>query len=170
MLLREFNKMPKAEALDHMIGCCHSHRWALAMLRARPFIDFPHMLDSAQDIWAQMEESDYLEAFKGHARIGDMQKLRDKFSRAHAEQGQLAQASEKVIQVLFELNQYYEARHGFIFIVCATGKSAGEMLTLLQGRLPQSRAVELRNAAAEQSKITAIRLRALFVEEAEEAH
>lgn len=161
-----FNALPESDALTRMLTCCHSWRWATRMLVARPFDDMEALLLGAEEIWRQMGEPDFLEAFRGHARIGDVNKLRDKYSRAHAEQGQVAEADEAVLHELLSLNRKYEIRHGFIFIVCATGKSAEEMLALLQRRLPNSRAQELTTAAAEQAKITAIRLRALFAEQA----
>ncbi len=162
MDLSVFNSLPEDEALAQMLGCCHCFRWAARMVAGRPYADLESLLQAAEDSWARVGEADYLEAFSAHARIGDIEKLRNRFSRAHAEQGQVLAASEEVLQQLFKLNQEYEKKHGFIFIVCATGKSASEMLRILQLRLPLSRDQELENAAQEQAKITAIRLRALF--------
>ncbi len=170
MRVQAFNEMPEAEALQQMISCCHSHHWAQRMLEARPYPDLVALLRCAQTFWTTVGEADLLEAFSGHARIGDLSKLRDKFSRAHAEQGQVVKADETVLQSLLQLNQLYEARYGFIFIVCATGKSASEMLELLQQRLSSIRSTELATAKAEQAKITAIRLNALFDEKAAVTH
>jgi 2-oxo-4-hydroxy-4-carboxy-5-ureidoimidazoline decarboxylase len=161
MLLREFNQLPTSDALQQMLACCHCNKWAQLMVQGRPYAAVQDVLISAQQHWALMQEAEWLEAFSGHARIGDLAKLRDKYSRAHAEQGQVALAEEGVLQALWQLNQQYETKHGFIFIVCASGKSASEMLSLLQQRLPHSTVDELRTAAAEQAKITAIRLREL---------
>lgn len=164
MRIAEFNSLSDADAATKMMACCHSHKWVARMLADRPFADLAGMLQRAASNWTQIDESDLLEAFSGHARIGDMDKLRDKYSRAHAEQGQVAQADESVLRALLDLNLDYEKRNGFIFIVCASGKSADEMLGILKRRLPNARDEELKNAAAEQDKITAIRLRALFTD------
>lgn len=165
MQLAAFNDLPEASAREHMLACCHSKSWAALVAKARPYASLGDLVRKAGEFWEGMVEADILEAFGGHARIGDMEKLRDRFSRAHAEQGQVAKADEKVLQDLLRLNLEYEKRHGFIFIVCATGKSAEEMLGILRGRLPNSREQELRNGAAEQAAITAIRLRNLFTVE-----
>lgn len=165
MRIADFNALSDADAATTLHGVCHSRKWVVRMLAERPFADLALMLQRAATHWTNIDESDLLEAFKGHARIGDMDKLRDKYSRAHAEQGQVAQADESVLRALLDLNIDYEQRNGFIFIVCATGKSADEMLAILKQRLPNNRAQELATAGAEQGKITAIRLRALFADD-----
>jgi len=100
-----------------------------------------------------------LEAFSGHPQIGDLEALRNRYAeRAHAEQGQVLSAPDETLAELKDMNEAYLERHGFIFIVCATGKSAEQMLELLEQRLPNSREQELRIAAEEQAKITHIRL------------
>jgi 2-oxo-4-hydroxy-4-carboxy-5-ureidoimidazoline decarboxylase len=165
MRIDEFNLLDHSAACAALLACCHSQRWATQMADDRPFADVADLMARAHEHWQRAEERDLLDAFSGHARIGDMNRLRDKFSQAHKEQGQVAQADDSVLQALLDLNHDYEQRHGFIFIVCATGKSADEMLAILRSRLPNSRAQELANAAAEQQQITALRLSALFAEE-----
>jgi 2-oxo-4-hydroxy-4-carboxy-5-ureidoimidazoline decarboxylase len=165
MRIVEFNRLSDGDAATTLHAVCHSHKWVTRMLAGRPFTDVASMVQFAAGSWTGIDESDLLEAFSGHARIGDMDKLRDKYSRAHAEQGQVAQADESVLRALLDLNLDYEQRNGFIFIVCATGKSAGEMLAILRQRLPNDRAQELATAGAEQGKITAIRLRALLTDD-----
>uniref|UniRef100_A0A0G4F8T0 2-oxo-4-hydroxy-4-carboxy-5-ureidoimidazoline decarboxylase n=1 Tax=Chromera velia CCMP2878 TaxID=1169474 RepID=A0A0G4F8T0_9ALVE len=118
--------------------------------------------------WAVSEEEDLLEAFEGHPRIGDVETLRQKFAAtadlcASEQQGSVG-ASEETLLELKRLNDVYFDANGFIFIVCATGKSAQEMLDILKGRVGTDRQEELRVAAGEQSKITKIRLRKLFSE------
>ena len=166
MRIAEFNSLSAIAAANTLMQCCHSHKWVARMLVKRPFADTPAMLQNATSCWSDIDDSDLLEAFSGHARIGDLDQLRDNYSRAHAEQGQVAAADDSVLRALYELNIDYEKRNGFIFIVCASGKSAEAMLAILKQRLPNTRAQELKNAAAEQDKITAIRLRALFADEA----
>ena len=89
MDLTVFNSLPDDEALAQMLGCCHSFRWAARMVAGRPYGDLDALVQAADDCWARVGESDWLDAFGGHAKIGDIEKLRNKFSRAHAEQGQV---------------------------------------------------------------------------------
>jgi 2-oxo-4-hydroxy-4-carboxy-5-ureidoimidazoline decarboxylase len=128
------------------------------MLAERPFADAGALLAAAARHWQHMDEAALLEAFSGHARIGDLAALRDRFAPAAREQGQVAEADGKVLADLLALNRAYEDRHGFIFIVCASGKPAAAMRDLLRERLPNDRATELANAAREQAAITRLRL------------
>jgi 2-oxo-4-hydroxy-4-carboxy-5-ureidoimidazoline decarboxylase len=136
------------------------------MLRRRPVADKTAALAAADAAWAETGEQDWLEAFAQHPRIGGKDALRAKFaatkSWARGEQAGAAAADEATLDALAKGNADYEARFGFIFIVCATGKSAAEMLALLNARLPDERAPELKIAAAEQRKITKIRLEKLL--------
>lgn len=135
------------------------------MVAVRPFADLPGLLAAADEAWQKMDEPNLLEAFSAHPQIGNMESLRAKYaatkSLAAGEQSSVAAAGEAVLQVLADGNRAYLEKFGFIFIVCATGKSAREMLDLLLARLPNDRRQELANAAEEQRKITAIRLRKL---------
>ncbi|OZG70278.1 OHCU decarboxylase [Hahella sp. CCB-MM4] len=164
--LERFNQLDEAEAVAMMETCCTAMRWCREIASRRPYSSLEQMLKAADEIWGTMEQDDVLEAFSGHPKIGDVNSLRAKYAHtaglAGAEQGAVKQASEDVLQALKAANDEYEARNGFIFIVCATGKSAGEMLAILQQRLANDRQTELRIGAEEQGKITAIRLRKLF--------
>ncbi len=162
--LAEFNAATQGDAEEFLASCCHCQRWAAELAAQRPFATLAELQQQALASWQQMGEPEWLESFAGHARIGDLSALRDKYSSASKEQGQVAAADEAVLQELLQLNIDYEARHGFIFIVCASGKSAAEMRDLLRQRLPQSRDSELRTAAGEQAKITALRLARQFSE------
>jgi len=163
MTLDEFNQLPAVDAVSALYGCCHCQTWAEAVSAHRPFLQCEDLLITAQKIWSLANETEMLDAFSGHARIGDIELLRSRYAgRATQEQGQILAASDAVIQELYELNQFYEQKHGFIFIVCASGKSAEEMLALLKARIGNSRADELRNGALEQSKIMQLRLCALI--------
>jgi 2-oxo-4-hydroxy-4-carboxy-5-ureidoimidazoline decarboxylase len=129
----------------------------------RPFVSLEKLLTTANCFWTGVEEEQILEAFSGHARIGDIGLLRSRYAgRATQEQGQVLQASEAVIQELHRLNKEYEEKHGFIFIVCASGKSAEEMLRLLRARIDNPRALELQNGAREQGEITRLRIAKLI--------
>ena len=113
-----------------------------------------------------MTAADWREAFAHHPKIGDVESLRRKFASTSVwtagEQSGVVGAEEAVLTALAEGNAAYEARFGYIFIVCATGKSAGEMLEILQTRLLSGPRTELRVAAEEQKKITRLRLEKLF--------
>lgn len=154
----QLNHLPHRSAVDFFFAICHCHRWASDMAEARPYITFDALQQQAKKAWHVATEAEILEAFQGHARIGDLSALKQKYSAANKEQGQVAQASESVIQALFDDNETYFSQNGFIFIVCATGKSADEMLALLRERLLNPRALEVANGAIEQGKITQIRL------------
>ncbi|TQV86325.1 2-oxo-4-hydroxy-4-carboxy-5-ureidoimidazoline decarboxylase [Exilibacterium tricleocarpae] len=151
--------MPAAAAVDFFLGCCQCLSWAQAMASARPFASVAALVAAADRIWAAADEAMMLEAFAGHARIGDRAALAQKFSAAAREQGRVAAATEAEIAALAAGNEAYIAKNGFLFIVCATGKSAAQMLALLETRLGNERGQELYEAAREQGKITALRLR-----------
>lgn len=156
------NSMPAADLEDLLSRCCGARRWAQGMAAARPFANWDDLTAAADRIWAQLDAGDWKEAFAHHPMIGDLESLRAKFAGtaewAQGEQGQVREAEEKVLRGLAEGNQAYLARFGYIFIVCATGKSASEMLTLLQARLPNDPDRELVIAAEQQRQITRIRL------------
>ena len=145
-------------------ACCGSERWVERMMHSRPFASRETALAAARDVWLSLDETDWREAFSRHPRIGDRDALQRRFPESHhlsaREQAGVDGAHEDVLGELASRNREYEARFGYIFIVCATGKSAGEMLVLLRERLTHSPADEIRVAAGEQAKITALRLTA----------
>ena len=149
-----------------MRQCCTSEAWVDAMVSARPFSSEEHCATHADAIWSELSEDDFLQAFEGHPKIGDVNSLKAKYADtktlAAGEQSSVDEADDSVIQALAEGNAHYEQRYGFIFIVCATGKSATEMLSLLEARLHNSREDELVNAAEEQRKIFQLRLKKLL--------
>ena len=128
----------------------------------RPFGNQPALLSAARQEWFALSKSDWLEAFSHHPKIGDREALRQRFAATHdlseREQAGVSAASETTLATLAEGNHAYEERFGYIFIVCATGLSAEEMLALLESRLGNDPSVEIGIAAEEQAKITAIRL------------
>jgi 2-oxo-4-hydroxy-4-carboxy-5-ureidoimidazoline decarboxylase len=165
--LTEWNAASEATALDAMIACCGAKRWAAAMVAERP-IGSPQELSSAADqIWSTMEVPDWMEAFACHPRIGE-RKAPDATAKSEAwskqEQSKAAAADASVLAQLTEGNAIYEERFGFTYIVCATGKSADEMLAILERRLKSDRETELREAAEQQRQITQIRLRKWLAE------
>lgn len=136
------------------------------MAQRFPFQNQEELFAAAEEIWFKLLPNDWLEAFAHHPKIGDLNSLRAKFAStrqwAEGEQARVSTASEEVLRALAEGNAQYENKFGYIFIVCATGKSAEEMLTILQSRLSNEHATELYLAAVEQSKITKIRLEKLL--------
>lgn len=152
------------EARAILTRACGSSRWVERMLARRPFGSDDRLLAAAREEWLSLGEDDWLEAFSHHPRIGDRAALEARFPATHdlsaKEQAGVGAARAEIIDALAEANTRYFERFGFIFIVCATGKTAEEMLQLLRDRLPNDRATELRIAADEQAKITALRLMA----------
>lgn len=166
MNLVDLNSLPSDRARDEFLRCCGSRRWADLMVFQRPFKNKEAVLSSADAVWAKTDEIDWLEAFAQHPRIGGKDALRAKFSAtsdwAKNEQSSVAAADEAVLDALARGNVEYEAKFGYIFIVCATGKSAAAMLDLLKSRLGNDPKTEKRIAAGEQAKITKIRLEKLL--------
>ncbi|UYM16749.1 2-oxo-4-hydroxy-4-carboxy-5-ureidoimidazoline decarboxylase [Endozoicomonas euniceicola] len=168
MTLEQLNALADSEARDFFTHCCTSLRWAQGMVSSRPFASHEELLAKADDCWQPCDRNDILQAFEGHPKIGDINSLKAKYANtskiAGHEQSGTVGADEKVLTALAEGNQRYEERFGYLFIVCATGKSAAEMLALLKERLNNSPDNELIIAAAEQQKITRIRLNKLIGE------
>jgi len=165
--LATWNRASVSEALDAMIACCGARRWAAAMVASRPIASVQELSATADRIWDKMQEADWLEAFACHPRIGEHKAANaSKKSAAWSkqEQSSASTAREQVLEELAAGNTIYEERFGFTYIICATGKSAEEMLTILNRRLDSDRAVELREAAEQQRQITQIRLGKWLVE------
>jgi len=152
--LEKLNGLPATEATAEFHKVCGCRRWASAMTAARPFASVEALMERADAEWVKATDDECLEAFAAHPRIGG--KSDSKWSKQ--EQSGAAAAASTTLERLKAQNDAYFDKHGFIFIVCATGKAADEMLALLEARLPNDRATEIRNAAAEQGKITKIRL------------
>jgi 2-oxo-4-hydroxy-4-carboxy-5-ureidoimidazoline decarboxylase len=160
--LDRLNAWSQVDARGRFLGCCGSTRWANEMAKRRPFADGAALLHAAEEIWRGLTPADWLQAFAAHPKIGDFQMLRAKYSGADgpaSEQAGVIGASEEVLEALAAGNAAYEARFGYIFIVCATGKSAAEVLALLLRRLKNDPDQELLIAGNEQQKITHLRLR-----------
>ena len=142
--------------------CCTSERWVEKMVAGRPYVDAKSLRETADQYWDQMREKDYLQAFDGHPKIGDVNSLKAKYANtkelASGEQAGANKANDQLIISLAEENRAYEEKYGFIFIVCATGKSAEDMLNLMRARLNNDRHRELEIASEEQRKIFHLRL------------
>jgi 2-oxo-4-hydroxy-4-carboxy-5-ureidoimidazoline decarboxylase len=166
MTLTELNDLPPTGLADALRKCCGATAWVSAMLQIFPVADAETLLREATTSWYSLSEADWREAFTHHPKIGDLNSLKEKFAStstwATGEQGAVTQAPQQVLEALAAGNEAYEQKFGYIFIVCATGKSAEEMLGLLQARLPNSPEEEIHVAMAEQDKITRIRLEKLL--------
>jgi 2-oxo-4-hydroxy-4-carboxy-5-ureidoimidazoline decarboxylase len=166
MTLAELNELSQAQAFAAFERCCGARAWVERMCAARPFASAEALLAEAERQWEALGEREWREAFAHHPRIGDVEALRKRFASTAAwaadEQRGAAAADEDTLAALANGNRLYEERFGCIFIVCATGKSAAEMLALLEARLGNEPAHELRVAAGEQGKITRLRLEKLL--------
>ena len=160
------NSLPSVEAEKELLQCCGSTRWAQQMAATRPFKTLEALLASADTIWWSLDRNDWLEAFRSHPKIGE-KKAADPVSTQASqwsgqEQAGVATASQETVDSLATLNRAYEEKFGFIFIICATGKTSAEMMSSLRERLEHDAVDELPIAATEQSKITALRLNKLL--------
>ena len=166
MEISVFNNLPREEVVKSLLTCCSALRWAEQLADLRPFISIAALREASDACWADMGERDLLEAFDGHPKIGDPESLKQKYaatkSLATSEQSGVRFASDATIDELANSNQDYLDKFGFIFIICATGKSADEMLASIKARITNNRDQELVLAAEEQRKITNLRLNKLF--------
>jgi OHCU decarboxylase len=164
--VRWLNALPAPEAEAELLKCCGSKSWASRMINDRPFTDLANVLAKADLIWSSLAPDDWLEAFRSHPKIGEKKAEQAQSSVAKAwseqEQSGTRDSATKTMAALAEGNREYAERFGFIFIVCASGKSAEEMLAILQSRLHNQPQDELKIAAEEQRKITQLRLRKLI--------
>lgn len=167
-LASHLNALSEAEAREALTRCCGSSAWVDAMLGARPFRTDEDVFARAQGVWDALTDEQVLAAFAHHPRIGeDLELLRARYAAQPAatdtrfsaqEQDKVSEASESTLLALRDGNRAYERRFGFLFLVFATGKSADEMLALLEQRLSNDRDTELATARREHAKITRLRL------------
>ena len=164
MTLEELNALLPAQAEAVLLECCGSARWASKMAARRPFAGLNDLHEAADSIWQNLEPADWLEAFGRHPQIGEKAAIGSVSSRrwAEGEQTGVRVAAENVKTKLAQGNRAYREKFGYIFIVCATGKSAEEMLALLEQRLQNDPAQELAIAAEQQRQISRLRLQKLF--------
>lgn len=164
--LEWLNALPPEQAASELLQCCGSKRWAEAMVSRRPYSNLQTLLTTANDIWWSLQPPDWLEAFHSHPKIGGKKAAASVSEQSSQWSGQeqagVSSATQTTIDALATLNEAYDQKFGFIFIICATGKSSAEMLAALQERLENDPATELPIAAAEQGKITHLRLKKLL--------
>ena len=166
MTLEELNSLTSVAANEEFLKCCGSSEWAKGMINARPFSNWDDLSSKADEIWWKVDEKDWLEAFRAHPKIGERKAAAAQSTEAQRwsaqEQSESQKTAAETKEALADGNREYEQRFGFIFIICATGKSAEEILAALNGRLDNDPTAELRVAAEEQRKITQLRLQKLL--------
>ena len=158
--------MPADQAAGLLAECCGSTRWVRAMVERRPFRRREALLSAAAEVWRSLAPADWKEAFAHHPRIGERtgalpQGVQGRVWSA-SEQAGVDSAGDQTRRALAEANRAYEARFGYTYIVCATGRTAEEMLALARKRLANDPTSELRVAAGEQEEIARLRLQALL--------
>lgn len=156
------NSIPSNEAEVEFLKCCGSEKWARDVANQRPFSTLDDLLAKADEVWWSMKPHHWLEAFSSHPKIGERKPTKvsspESLSWSRQEQAGISNATQETEQALATLNREYEEKFGYIYIVCATGKSSEEMLAILRERLHNDPDIELRTAAGEQAKITELRL------------
>jgi OHCU decarboxylase len=162
-VLARWNRLPPLEAAQNILPCCGSKAWARGMADRRPILNDAALLAACDEVWKSLRESDWLEAFRSHPRIGESRSPVTAPAQSAAwsgeEQQKVGAAGEDVKVALTEANRAYEQRFRRIFIVCATGKSASEILEILQRRLQSDEKTELHEAAEQQRQIARLRLK-----------
>lgn len=166
MDLETLQALPPDEAFEEFLKCCGSTGWARGMVSLRQYAAAVEgLVHLSNTLWWVLDQSDWLEAFRSHPKIGEKTSAAEVSTQSKQWSGQeqsgVQTADQDTIDTLAQLNREYEQKFGFIFIVCATGKSADEMLAILRERLPNDFETELSIAAAEQAKITELRLKKL---------
>ncbi len=166
MTIAEFDHLPEEKKKELLTQCCGSSAWVDKMLTMFPVEDLVELLEAAEEKWNECSEKEQMIAFKHHPKIGDINSLKEKFADTagwtEVEQSGVIGSNEKTLHQLAKANEEYENKFGFIFIVCATGRSVEEMLTDLHSRTNNSKEEEIKIASAEQLKITKLRLEKLF--------
>lgn len=166
MSIEELNSLSTDKVCEEFFKCCGSTAWAQQLAKKKPFKNKEELVHISDSIWTNCSDQDGLEAFTHHPKIGDLKSLEKKFAAtkewASGEQSGVNTAAHDTLIALAKGNEVYEKKFGYIFIVCATGKTADEMLVLLNVRLTNDEATELKIAMNEQNKITHLRLEKLI--------
>jgi len=166
MTLLELNNLSANKAFEEFFKCCGSTTWAKQLTGKRPFASKEELMRVSDSIWQACSKQDGLEAFTHHPKIGDIRSLEKKFAStkewAGGEQAGVNTATQNTLVALAEGNEAYLTKFGYIFIVCATGKTAEEMLALLNARINNDAETELKLAMNEQNKITHLRIEKLL--------
>ena len=166
MTIAEFDHLDIKKKKELLFNCCGCNAWVKGMLEIFPVNDLIDLLEYSEEKWYDCNPAEWLEAFEHHPKIGDIDSIQKKFAEtadyAENEQAGVSPNDKKVLEELIKANEEYEDVFGYIFIVFATGKTAAEMLAILNERLLNNPHDELIVAAGEQDKITKLRLQKLF--------
>jgi len=158
--LDAFNTAAPEAAASQLLSACGSHRWAKTLAANRPYDTPKSLIQDAETLWFSLDEEDWLEAFACHPRIGEKKAPATSYlAHSESEQSAAQQTLDAVADALLEGNRGYEEKFGFRYIVFASGRTAPELLTVLQSRLNNSREEELHEAARQQLSIANLRLR-----------
>jgi 2-oxo-4-hydroxy-4-carboxy-5-ureidoimidazoline decarboxylase len=161
-VLARWNPLASLDAAREVLPCCGSQAWAEELAARRPFEDEASLFATSDAVWRALPETAWREAFDSHPRIGQhhaAQATAESLQWSQQEQEAALSPDAAAKFALEKANRRYEDRFGRIFIVCASGKSAGEILTILEARMDNDAATELREAAEQQRQITQLRLR-----------
>ena len=169
LTVEELDRLPPADAADALRACCGASAWVERMVARRPFETLGELLRASDEVCGELSPTDWLEAFAHHPRIGETKAAAATAASAQrwsaAEQAGAAASAADVKDALAEANRAYEARFGFIFIICASGLNAADVLAALRERLHNDPETELRGAAEQQRQITRLRLEKLVAAE-----
>jgi len=164
--IEKLNRMPPNDRRASLLSCCGSTRWAEEVSGLLPMWDVGQLLILGERVWRELGREDWLEAFRAHPKIGERRAAasagEDARRWSEGEQSRARATSTETLDALAQANREYEEKFGLIFIVCATGKSAEEMLSLLRARMRNDAETELRVAADEQWRITELRIKKLL--------
>ena len=164
--IQQLNEMTAAQARKALLDCCGAKKWAARMIARRPFAGESELFAAADTIWASLGQRDWLEAFRLHPPIGAGKAAAKQSAEGKkwstGEQSMAQQAQAETLAAMAEANSEYQAKFGYVFLICATGKTAEEILASLRQRMPNDAETELRVATEEQGKITRLRLEKLL--------
>jgi 2-oxo-4-hydroxy-4-carboxy-5-ureidoimidazoline decarboxylase len=162
-VLTRWNSLDTESAAREILPCCGSQAWAAALTAKRPLVNDAELIAASNAVWLSLPEAAWQQAFDSHPRIGQKHTqthATDESLRWSAEEQRAAFSEDDAAKLaLEEANRRYEQRFGRIFIVCASGKSASEILSILEARMPNDPQTELHEAAEQQRQITQLRLR-----------
>ena len=166
MTIADIDHLDTSEKKELLFNCSGSSAWVKEMLEIFPVNDLLDLLEYAEEKWFDCNPADWLEAFEHYPRIGDNHLIKERYAETanyiKTEQAGIENTSNEILDELMKLNDEYEDIFGYIFIVFATGKTAEEMLEILKDRIQNDPHDEIMIAAAEQDKITKLRLEKLF--------
>jgi len=163
--LEQLNSLLEERCIQELFKCCASKKWANNLTSQRPYKNVENLMETASREWFALGESEWLDAFSHHPKIGDkatILKKENANSFGKNEQASVLTASEQILNDLAQYNRLYADKFGFIFLIFAEGKSQEYMLSILKERISNTREQEIKNAAVEQDKIARRRLQKMF--------